>query len=235
MARFRTKKRSGGSPQQSAHQGPGASVTSYLSQSDILVDLSHGDVFGAQQDALRTVLVARFPVAGSILNSLVSGSAQRRRNQDQIAAAIAAIAEDAAQFGRGLDGFGRSIRVEVVGLPELRAAFRGIPGDLNRELSRELKHAVEIASREAAARAPYRTGRLARSYRPYVRGTTAGVRSRLPYAALVEYGGTIRPRAVPIHFPRVEPVTRAVDHTGPMIVADMARTVDSVARKHGFR
>ena len=87
---------------------------------------------------------------------------------------------------------------------------------------------------EAAPLAPRRTGALAASYKPFVTQRGAGVRSRLPYAPVIEYGGTIRPRGVPIEIARSQPVTRAVLRQQDRAVERAGDAVDRAARDSGW-
>src|SRR5215216_402629 len=112
----------------------------------------------------------------------------------------------------------KDFAVRTEGLTELRRGLRRMAPEVNRQLTRELRTAVGIVVAEAAATAPRRTGALARSYRPFVRGTTAGIRSTLPYAGVIEYGGTISPRGTEIRIRRYQPVSRAVERQAGQIV-----------------
>lgn len=80
--------------------------------------------------------------------------------------------------------------VSVTGLRELRRDIRAIDKGLGRELNKGLREAVRPVVREAAVLAPRKTGALAASLRPYAAGASVGVRSRLPYANVIHWGGT---------------------------------------------
>lgn len=121
-------------------------------------------------------------------------------------------------------GGGIDTRVTIEGLGALRRDFRAIGAGLNRELNAELREAASIASREAAALAPRRTGALARSYRPFARGNVVGVRSRLPYAPIIEYG----------RHPQRAPVSRAVERNADAVVEEIGDRIEAFARRHGF-
>src|SRR5687768_14091777 len=111
--------------------------------------------------------------------------------------------------------------VKVEGLAELRRDLRLLEPATAKEVQRVLRDAAGVIAREAALLAPRRTGALAESYRPYTRGNRAGVRSRLPYAAVHEYGGTISPRGTDILIQRSEPVTRAVERQTDTVVREL--------------
>lgn len=139
------------------------------------------------------------------------------------------------RLGRRRGSASIDTRVSIEGLADLRRDFRAIGAGLNRELNAELREAAAIASRDAASLAPRRTGRLAASYKPFARGNAIGVRSRLPYAAVHEWGGTIRPRGVPIDIRRSAPVSQAVERNADRIVEELGDRIEGLARRHGFR
>lgn len=124
--------------------------------------------------------------------------------------------------------------VKVEGLKELRRDLRQQDRETLKEVQKTLKGAADIVRAEAAATAPRRTGALAGSYRAFTRGNAAGVRSPLPYAGVVEYGGTIQPRGVPIVFRRYEPITRAVERNRDRIVEHLGDGLEAAARRTGW-
>lgn len=81
-------------------------------------------------------------------------------------------------------------RVGVKGLTDLRRDLRKVEQQLPRQLTQTMKEAAEPVARKSAALAPRRTGKLAASIKAGARGTTASVRSRLPYANVIAWGGT---------------------------------------------
>lgn len=97
-----------------------------------------------------------------------------------------------------------------------------------------LKDAAGIAAETARLLAPGRTGALAESYRAFTRGNVAGVRSPLPYAGVIEYGGTISPRGVPILIQRQAPITRAIERERDAIVERLGDGIEEAARRAGF-
>jgi phage gpG-like protein len=124
--------------------------------------------------------------------------------------------------------------VNVDGLKQLRKDLRGVDRDALKEVQKVLKDAAGLAAITASELAPRRTGELARSYRAFTRGNVAGVRSPLPYAGVVEYGGTIRPKGVPIKFRKYEPVTRAVERQREAIVEHIGDGLDAAALHNGW-
>lgn len=124
--------------------------------------------------------------------------------------------------------------VDVKGLADLRRDLRATDRAAGREIQKVLKEAAALAAREASTLAPRRTGALARSYRPFTRGNTAGVRSPLPYAGVVEFGGTISPRGVPITFRPYEPINRAIERRRDAIINHIGDGIEAVARRNGW-
>jgi phage gpG-like protein len=127
--------------------------------------------------------------------------------------------------------------VDIRGLREFRGGLRRLDNEVAKELTRELRQAVgKVAARAAANVQPYsRSGDLARSYRPFVQAKAAGVRSALPYAGVVEYGGEISPRGVPIRFARRLPIGRAAEAEADRLVDEFGRAVDRAADRVGWR
>jgi hypothetical protein len=124
--------------------------------------------------------------------------------------------------------------IRVDGLRQLRRDLKELGGTVDKGLTRQLRYEVGKVATEAGNLAPFDSGQLAASYRPFVTQRTAGVRSRLPYAPVIEYGGTIRPRGVDITFARSEPVTRAVLRTADEIVDGFTAAIERAARSAGW-
>lgn len=125
--------------------------------------------------------------------------------------------------------------VEITGLADLRRTLRATDREGLKAIREVLKDAAGIVATEATLLAPRRTGRLARSYKPFTRGNTAGVRSRLPYAPVIEYGGTIRPQGVPILFERSAPVTRGLERKVDAVTARLVVGFDAASRRAGWQ
>lgn len=120
-----------------------------------------------------------------------------------------------------------AIRVE--GLAALRKDLRQMQPDARKEVTRALKEGASVVATSARPLAPKRTGRLAASYRAGAAGNTAFVRSRLPYAAVQEFGW--RARGI-----RPQPaVTRALDLKEDSIVDAVGDALDGVAGRNGWR
>ena len=125
--------------------------------------------------------------------------------------------------------------VKIEGLRDLRRVLRQTDVESARALQGGLKDAASVVATEAAAHAPRRSGALAKSIRPYAAGNKAGVRSRLPYAGVVHWGGTIKPRGVPIKFERRPFIAEAVDRKQDAIVARVAVALDAAVRRAGWK
>jgi phage gpG-like protein len=124
--------------------------------------------------------------------------------------------------------------VHVEGLRDFRRDLKKTDAEAAKALQKELKEAVGRVSIEAAATAPRKSGALARSYRPFTRGNIAGVRSPLPYAGVIEYGGSISPKGTPITIRKFEPITRAVERRKDAIVEDIGDAIESAAKRAGW-
>ena len=119
------------------------------------------------------------------------------------------------------------VTVRVEGLREFRRALKRVSPAVDKELRDEIKEAAEdIAVRARMSPVtPRATGAYARSIRPYVTGAKVSIGSRLPQAGVLHWGGTIRPRGVPIVFPERPTVydaarqqmTRTVDRFGDAV------------------
>lgn len=125
--------------------------------------------------------------------------------------------------------------VEIQGLRQLRRDLKRLEPEVDRELRKDLKAAGEKVARDARSRAPKVTGEYARSIRVYVTAKGVAIGSNLPQSKVLHWGGTIRPRGVPITF-RPRPVVQdAVDRRENEIVEDLGDAVDRAARKVGWR
>jgi phage gpG-like protein len=125
-------------------------------------------------------------------------------------------------------------QIRTDGLRDLRRDFKRVDRDIDRGLVGDLRDEVAKVAAEASMLAPRRTGALAGSYRPFVTMRAAGIRSRLPYAGVHEYGGTISPRGADIVIRRSEPVTRAVARQEDAIVDGFGDAVEKAARRAGW-
>jgi hypothetical protein len=117
------------------------------------------------------------------------------------------------------------VTVNTAGLREFRRDLRRLEPELDKELRKELRTAVAIIAARAASIAP----------RPFVTARSAGIRSALPYAPVIEYGGTISPRGAEIRFAQRLPVTTAVERYADKLVDDFGDAVERAADHTGWR
>lgn len=126
-----------------------------------------------------------------------------------------------------------AIRIE--GLADLQRDLKGLQkADESREVRKALKEGAKVvatASRPLAAR---KTGKLAASFRPGASGNKAFVRSRLPYAAVHEFGGTIKPKGAPVVIKATPAATRALEKNEERIVDKIGDALDELATRHGW-
>jgi phage gpG-like protein len=125
--------------------------------------------------------------------------------------------------------------VRIDGLKELRQGFRVLEPEIGKELQGELKAAVALAAVRAASLAPRRSGALAASYRPFAAGNRAGVRSRLPYAGVQEFGGTIRPKGTAITIRPHRVVLGAIDDQAERILDHVSDAIDRACLRAGWK
>jgi phage gpG-like protein len=124
--------------------------------------------------------------------------------------------------------------VRIEGLAELRRDLRKMQPDTLKEMRGELKAAAAIVAVASRPLAAHRSGALAASFRPGTAGNTAFVRSRLPYAAVHEFGGTIRPKGAPITIKPHPAPTRALEAAADRIVDSIGDGIERVAGRNGW-
>lgn len=127
------------------------------------------------------------------------------------------------------------IRIGVEGLAKLRRDLRRMQPEALKEVRVALKEGAGIVAKASGPFAHHRSGALAASFRPGTGGNTAFVRSRLPYAAVHEYGGTIAPRGTPITIAANPAVHRAFDQTTDRVIDVIGDGIENVARRNGWR
>lgn len=128
----------------------------------------------------------------------------------------------------------RGVAVEVEGLRDFRRDLKRLDSQVNKELAQDLREGGREVVEEARAEAPVRTGRLAASLRLSVSARQVSVYSTLPYAGLLHWGGTIRPRGVPITFERTEFASHAAERHADSITEHVADSVERAARSAGW-
>lgn len=130
---------------------------------------------------------------------------------------------------------GKDVQVHTGGLTDFRRDLERVEPELDRELRKELRRSVIAVAATAAQIAPKVSGTLARSYRPFVLQKSAGIRSNVPYAPVIEYGGSISPRGTEIRFAQRLPVTTAVERHADRVVDQFGDAVETAARRAGWR
>jgi phage gpG-like protein len=124
--------------------------------------------------------------------------------------------------------------VYVEGLREFRRDLKRLEPETAKLLRADLKVVGVRIAAEARSQAVQRTGAYARSIRPYVTARGVSVGSRLPQAGVLHFGGTIRPRGVPITFPARPVVSEAVDRNTDRLVNEIGDAVEQAARRTGW-
>lgn len=134
-----------------------------------------------------------------------------------------------------------AIRIE--GLRSLQRDIRRVVPELKRDVPIAIQHAVEdTLLRPAQALAPHRTGRLAASLRVVRAGNRVAIRSRLPYANVIHWGGTTGRHHRPgiggsgsVHVTANLFIAKAIDHGATRTVEAIADNLDHTFRRNGWR
>lgn len=126
--------------------------------------------------------------------------------------------------------------VRLEGFKEFRRDLKKLEPDVAKRLQQDIKQAAgKVASSASSAAQSYaKTGKYARSIKPYVTAKGASVGSRLPQAGVLHYGGTIRPRGVPIKFPARPVISTALDQQTDQIINDLGDAVEQAAKHAGW-
>ena len=126
--------------------------------------------------------------------------------------------------------------IDTRGISDLLRDLRKIDKRLGASLVKELRD-IGNESRDkvrASTAPPYRTGKMRRSVKTGVRRGSITLYSLLPQGDVLEWGGTIRPRGVPIHFPRTEFVRKEVKAASAGTEARLAAVLEETAARYGF-
>lgn len=136
-----------------------------------------------------------------------------------------------------------SVRIE--GFKEFRRDLRKIAPEVSRELTRDIRRSVAPVLATARQLAPKGTRPIPSSRRPQVRlanslrvsVTNRGVliRSPLPQAGVLHWGGSIAPKGVTIRFPRTEFLTLALQRNANLIEKAAGDTIDRAIIRAGWR
>lgn len=133
--------------------------------------------------------------------------------------------------------------VRTEGLTPLLRSLNKVNKGAGKEIKQGLREIAKKVRADAKPLAPKGTKplpanrkvRLAGSIRYSATTKGASVGSALPQAPVLEYGGTIRPRGVPIKIKPHKFLTRAVQKDTAHIEEELGRLFDDLARSSGFR
>lgn len=132
-----------------------------------------------------------------------------------------------------------SLAVRGDGLRDLRRVLRKANIDLDKGLAVAMRRTGKVVRDRARVNAPIgpdrdpHRGALKRSLRYSVTQKKASIYSNDPKAPVHEYGGTIRPRGVPIQIPRRRYVGRAIKQSRREIDAMTEGLLDAIAEEFG--
>jgi Bacteriophage HK97-gp10, putative tail-component len=124
--------------------------------------------------------------------------------------------------------------VRIDGLRDLQRDLKAFAPDARRDVTRALKEGAGEVARAAGPLSAWRSGKLAGSWRPGASTMKGYVRSRLPYAGVIEYGGTIRPKGAPVEIKAHPAGTRALQLKEDGIVEKVGDALMRVAARHGW-
>lgn len=124
--------------------------------------------------------------------------------------------------------------VTVRGYSAFRRSLRRLDKDLDTQLRDYVKEIAGEVAEEARKRTPVRSGALQNSIRASVTQKRATIYSTKPYAGVVEWGGTIRPKGAPIKFDAARMMVGAVESKSEEVEARMLRIFDSLTSTSGF-
>ena len=130
--------------------------------------------------------------------------------------------------------------VQVEGLNETRRDLRLIDQQLPRELGQAMKAAAQPVLETARSNTPVRTGRLQQSLRLSAAGTRVSIVSRVPYANVIEWGGTTGRGHRPgggggsVRIKGRHMATRAAEQKHDEFVNALARSLDEFFARHGW-
>jgi phage gpG-like protein len=128
----------------------------------------------------------------------------------------------------------RDVDIRVDGLREFRRDLKRLDNEADKELQRGIRDGAQKVLTAARAAVPRQSGALARSLKISVTARKASIYSNLPYAPVVHWGGEIKPRGVPIRFPRTEFASKAAEQGADQLVEDIADGVERAARRTGW-
>jgi hypothetical protein len=136
-----------------------------------------------------------------------------------------------------------TIKASFHGVQDVRKDLESVRLGLGRELSALLRSGVDSVARKTSGLTPRGPGpQSLRDNLPHVAETISGVAiptgvavvSSHPAAPVLEYGGTISPRGVPITISQHAMAHRAGDAELPRLERDLTARVDALLRAHGL-
>jgi len=126
--------------------------------------------------------------------------------------------------------------IDTSGISDLLRDLRTIDKRLGASLVKELRD-VGNETRDKVRNStapPYRTGKMRRSVRTGVRRGAITLYSNLPQGDVLEWGGSIKPRGVPIEFPRTEFVRKEVAASSEGTEARLSGLLEATAARYSF-
>ena len=125
--------------------------------------------------------------------------------------------------------------VAVEGLAQLRTSLRAIDRDALKEVQSVTKRAAEIVAVQSRTNAPHKTGKLSASIKARTSGNKGIVGSKLPYAKVHEFGGTIAPKGAPITIKASRYIDRALESKSDEVARELETGLDQVLTRHGWK
>lgn len=142
---------------------------------------------------------------------------------------------------------GITIRASFPNAPKVRRDLKMIEAGVGREVTAAFRAAGGVVAARTAALTPRGPGPRPRAKNPNdrlphvadtIRAGTKGkaitVRSTHPAAPVLEFGGTIAPRGVPINFRAREMAQTAGQRTVADLEQELERQLDALLRRHGL-
>ena len=126
--------------------------------------------------------------------------------------------------------------IRIDGYKQLQRDLKAIEPAARRELTKGLKTGAQLVKRRGM---PYVargiTGKLAADWRAGATQKQAYIRNRVPYAGVLEFGGTIQPKGTPFTIRAQPSMTRALEDNTDQIVDMIGDALEAVAARHSWR
>lgn len=137
--------------------------------------------------------------------------------------------------GRGVGTGPLNAGIRIDGFAELLRDLKRYEPEVNKSFRKRLKNAVDKVAKDAARRAPRKSGGLAKKIRPSVTGKGVAVISKAEHARITEFGGRhpvfgnrenwVFQPARPHVFPAVEAGRKEVETEALAALDEAARTI----------